>query len=104
METVDMTDLKTALNALRRPRLLIRAARFGLTDYNRDRDLRRLIRSDKTPSPVTALGWLMEEEARIEESRKTEIAGYSPGRHIDVLVAIMAESRLLPERRDHSPV
>jgi len=93
-----MTDLKTALDALRRPRLLIRAARFGLVDYNRDRDLRRLIRSEKTPSPMAALGLLMDEEARIEESRQTDLAGYSPARHIDLLVAIMAEARLLPDR------
>ncbi len=30
------------LSRLRRPKLLIRAARFGLADYNRERDLRRV--------------------------------------------------------------
>ncbi len=38
-----MTDFHTVLANLRRPRLLIRAARFGLQDYRRDRDLRRLL-------------------------------------------------------------
>lgn len=93
-----MTHLNTALSALRRPRLLIRAARFGLTEYNRDRDLRRLIRSDSVPSPVKALGWLLEEEARLDDTRRAQDAGYSPARHIEVLIALMAEARLLPAR------
>ena len=32
-----MTDIRALLSDLRRPRLLIRAARFGLGDYRRDR-------------------------------------------------------------------
>ena len=39
-----MTDFRIILANLRRPRLLIRAARFGLEDYRRDRDLSRLAR------------------------------------------------------------
>ena len=38
-----MTDFRKVLADLRRPRLLIRAARFGLTDYRRERDLRRIV-------------------------------------------------------------
>lgn len=99
-----MTDLKSALSALRRPRLLIRAARFGLAEYNRDRDLKRLIRRETMPTPSHALGWLIEEEARVEEVRRTQTAGYSPARHIELLVAIMAEARLLPERLVRQPI
>ena len=98
-----MTDFKTALTALRRPRLLIRAARFGLSEYNRDRDLKRLIRSEALPSPSTALDVLIEEEARVEEIRRSETASYSPARHIELLVAIMAEARLLPDRLRNAP-
>lgn len=46
-----MNDVTTLLNALRRPRLLIRAARFGLNDYNRNRDLKRVMRTSTAPSP-----------------------------------------------------
>ena len=41
----DMSDIHTLLAELKRPRLLIRAARLGLAQYNRTRDLRRLMRS-----------------------------------------------------------
>ena len=36
-----MTDFRTLLADLRRPALLLRAARLGLEDFQRDRDLRR---------------------------------------------------------------
>ena len=36
-----MIDPQEILQTLRRPRLLVRAARLGLADYNRDRSLRR---------------------------------------------------------------
>ncbi len=40
-----MSDIHTLLAELKRPRLLIRAARLGLAQYNRTRDLRRLMRN-----------------------------------------------------------
>ena len=89
-----MTELATTLENLRRPRLLIRAARFGLTDYNRDRHLKRLIKADRTPSPERALEGLLEEEARLNSSRTDDTGDYDLSRHIDMLIAIMAEARL----------
>lgn len=91
-----MTDALELLKTLRRPRLLIRAARFGVVDYNRDRDLKKLMNSASTPSPVRAVDGLMAEEARLEEIRKTGDAGYSVSRHVEILIALMAEARLLP--------
>jgi len=38
-----MQDIMSMLNALHRPRLLIRAARAGAIEYNRDRHLQRLL-------------------------------------------------------------
>ena len=85
----------TVLSRLRRPKLLIRAARFGLAEYNRDRDLRRLMRAQAVPAPTRALPQLIEEEARLEISRKSGAAAYSPARHVEILIALMAEARLL---------
>lgn len=93
-----MTDLSATLAKLRRPHLLIRAARFGMNDYDRKRDLRRLIRADAPPSPERALDRLMAEEAEIEDVRRAKTAGYSVARHVELLIAIMAEARLLPRR------
>jgi hypothetical protein len=40
-----MTNAADAdLATIRRPKILIRAARAGVTDYQRDRDLKRLLR------------------------------------------------------------
>lgn len=93
-----MTDPLTVLNTLRRPSLLIRAARIGLTDYRRERDLRGLTHSGSIPSPDRALGLLLSEELRLEETRRTGNAAYSVSRHVEVLIAMMAEARLLPRR------
>ncbi|MDI3337346.1 DUF6477 family protein [Defluviimonas aestuarii] len=90
-----MSDLPSMLQELRRPRLLIRAARAGLAEYNRNRDLKRLVRANAVPDPDRALSILMEEEERIEATRRTGDASYSFTRHIEVLIAMMAEVRLL---------
>jgi hypothetical protein len=94
-----MTDFQTILDELKRPRLLIRAARLGISQYNRSRDLRRLMRASVTPSPEAALKRLIDEEAQLEEVRKSGEATYSLGRHIEILIALMAEARLLPRRQ-----
>ena len=91
-----MPDLRQTLSALRRPRLLIRAARFGLAEYDRPRDLRRLLRRTTTPPPQRALVALLDHEAALDELRRAGDVTYSPARHIELLVAIMGEARLLP--------
>ncbi|MDZ4137698.1 MAG: DUF6477 family protein [Erythrobacter sp.] len=91
-----MTDFRRLLAELHRPRLLIRAARHGMTDYRRDRDLRRLINTQGFATPEVALPRLLSEEERLEAIRRTGDAGYSLSRHIELLIALMAEARLLP--------
>ena len=91
-----MTDVKTLLANLRRPRLLMHAARFGLGDYSRERDLRRLVKC--AHSPEQTVPCLLGQEERLEETRLRGDAGYSVARHIDVLIALMAEAQLLRGR------
>jgi hypothetical protein len=90
-----MSDISTILANLRRPRLLIRAARHGIHDYRRDRDLRRLIDATTPPSPETAFARLRDAEEHAEETRRAGDAGYSLTRHVDLLIAMLAEARLL---------
>lgn len=94
-----MPDAASLVASLRRPRLLVRAARAGLAEYNRSRDLRRLMRTTDAPAPETALSVLLAEEERIEAIRQAGDASYSFGRHIEILIAMMAEVRLLPRAR-----
>lgn len=108
--TPSLSASLTLPEELRRPRLLMRAARIGLQDYRRDRDLRRILPQAlfstlKSASPEVALAmmaqqgaalleWLTQEEARIETARRAATADYSPLRHIEVMIALLAEMRL----------
>jgi hypothetical protein len=91
-----MPDLHRRLSQLQRPRLLIRAARHGQGDYRRDRDLGRLIGAAAPLSPQVSVLRLLSEEEHLEGIRRQGDAAYSIARHIDVLIALMAEARLLP--------
>jgi hypothetical protein len=88
-----MTDIRIMLANLRRPRLLMRAARFGLGEYRRERDLRRLV--NPSASPEVTVPHLLSVEEALEAGRLAGDAGYSPARHIDVLIALLAEAQLL---------
>lgn len=88
-----MTEFAAMLTDLRRPKILIRAARAGVTDYRRDRDLKRLVRDAKGVVPRDAMTPLLAEETRLEETRTTGGATYNIQRHVAVLTAILAEAR-----------
>ena len=47
------------------------------------------------PSPSRAFGLLFSEEMTLEETRRQGNAGYSVTRHIEVLIALMGEARLI---------
>jgi len=89
-----MTDFRTTVQQLQRPKMLIHAARMGLTDYRRDRDLRRL--GHMSLPPELALPHLLQAEELAEEKRRRGDLGYSPLQHIDLLIAVLSEMRLLP--------
>lgn len=93
-----MTDFELIPATLRRPRLLIRAAHHGLADYNRNRDLRRLL-AGQAPTPREAVARLIDEERALEDARKDGGRAYSVARHVDVMIAILAEMRLLNRQR-----
>lgn len=98
-----MSDQIEQMANLRRPKLLIRAARFGQRDYNRSRDLRRLLAAPEAPHPEEALRVLMEAEEQLEDARRQGSAAYSFLRHIEVLIAMMAEARMLLPRAAPCP-
>lgn len=89
-----MQELNRKLSELRRPRILVRAARFGLVDYRRERDLKRLLGAVAVPE--RAVGRLLDEEARLNEIRTAGAADYDLRRHLEVIIALMAEARALP--------
>ncbi|MDF1669005.1 MAG: DUF6477 family protein [Roseovarius sp.] len=83
------------LNDIRRPRLLIQAARIGASTYRRETHLRRLLDPGQPPRSDDALALLLEQEAQMNHQRQTNEAFYCAADHVDVLIAMMGEARLL---------
>ncbi len=79
--------------ALRRPRLLIQAARAGQQAWRRERDLPKALRADRCPAPGLCLPRLRAEEAILNESRMLQDAEYDMQRHVLLMIAILAEMR-----------
>ncbi len=90
-----MQDIHTVLANLHRPRLLMRAARIGAESYRRAGHLPRILGYGVLPRHGDALMRLIDIEAELEELRLGPNATYSISRHVDVLIAIVAEAREL---------
>ncbi|WP_127112200.1 DUF6477 family protein [Shimia sediminis] len=90
-----MKDLLSLLKDLRRPRLLIQAARLGVDDYRRDIHLRTHLGYGNLPKHGSALIQLVEKESVMNSERKDGDTSYSVARHVDLLIAIMGEARLM---------
>ena len=90
-----MQDLISMLHTLHRPRLMMRAARIGAEQYSRTSHLPRLLGYGVLPRHGAALLKLMEIEAERNTQRKASDAGYSLIRHVDVLIAMVGEARVL---------
>ncbi|MEM9576810.1 MAG: DUF6477 family protein [Pseudomonadota bacterium] len=90
-----MQDILSMLHALRRPTLLMRAARIGAEDYSRATHLPRLLGYGVLPRHGAALMRLMEVEAAMNEQRKSGDTSYSLVKHVDVLIAMVGEARIL---------
>lgn len=89
-----MYTAQSRLRTLSRPKLLVRAARIGLGDYNRDRTLRRVMQGETVPPPGKAFDALWDQESAINDDRREGQAGYSPARHVELLAALINEARL----------
>lgn len=90
-----MQDIHSLLTALHRPRLLMRAARIGAQEYRRAAHLPRLLGYGVLPRHGEALMRLVDIEADLEGQRTGQDAGYNVVAHVDVMIAIVAEARLL---------
>lgn len=90
-----MQDLLGMIAGLKRPSLLVGAARFGVDEYDRSRCLPRLLRSATAPKPGQAILRLLEIEADLNDMRKAKMADYAIARHVEVMIALMGEARVL---------
>ncbi|MEO9824957.1 MAG: DUF6477 family protein [Paracoccaceae bacterium] len=92
-----MTSPQQLLQSLNRPKLLVRAARVWVPEYNRERSMRRIFPGIVPPTPGRGFDALMEQENAIDQLRREGAAAYSSARHIEILVALIVEARLAPE-------
>ncbi len=90
-----MQDTFCKLEQLKRPRFLLRTAKLGAAEYKRSQHLRRHFAGEATPSPSEALTRLMDLEAKVESQRQNAAATYSLIEHLDLLIAVLGEARLL---------
>ena len=90
-----MQDILSHLSTLERPRLLISAARHGVADYDRDKHLIRLLGGVNLPTPGAAILRLMDLERLQNDMRLAGGGAYRPAAHVEVLIALMGEARLM---------
>lgn len=90
-----MQDIHSMIRALKRPKLLVQAARFGVDDYNRDQHLRRIFKTDLLPRPAAAAVKLLDLESEMNDQRRIRSANYSPARHLQVMIALLAEAKTM---------
>jgi len=89
-----MNESLNIFNALRRPNLMIRAAKIGVETYRRERDLKRLLGHSKVANVQYGFETLLTMEQDLEATRCAGDATYSITRHVEILTALIAEASL----------
>lgn len=94
-----MINSTSEINALRRPRLLIRTALAAahIHDRNQSRTGQPDPLDDK--SRIRVINQLLQQELELETERVEQNAVYSVRKHISVLTALMIESYALDQHR-----
>ncbi|MQY41375.1 hypothetical protein GG681_01875 [Epibacterium sp. SM1969] len=87
-----MQPVATQITQLTRPNLLLRAARIGEGKYRRAIDLKRILKREETPRTLPGLMALLDLERAMNHLRTCNSYAYSYQDHIDVLIALRAET------------
>lgn len=94
-----MQDVVNYMGTMTRPRLIVRAARIGAEEYRREASLPRILQDPRLPKYAEALIRLREIEEEMNAMRVVNDANYSLPKHIDVLISMIGETRLLVSAR-----
>ena len=86
-----MRHIEHRLNTLKRPKLMLEAARNRTARYDPNRHLPALLGGSYHKSKTGQLDCLLDTEEIYNRLRKEKRAEYSPARHICYLIAILAE-------------
>ncbi len=90
-----MQNIFQTLESLRRPKLLIQAARIGAAEYQGKARLAKLIDAGDLMRGGSALSRLLDMEQDVNDLRKQHATSYSVAYHVELLTAVMGEARLL---------
>ena len=88
-----MIDPLDALKSLRRPALLVKAARMAMPYYSKEKSIRSLLGQAALPGRKECILRLMEREREMDVARQHKNPAYSVARHIEVLTALMHEAQ-----------
>ena len=92
-----MQDPISRLNELRRPPLLIRAARLAQPDYERSKALKELFPGRSIKGSRQAIILLLDEEADQNSARLDDPGRYDLSRHVKIMIALLGEARLVSQ-------
>ena len=84
--------VSSAAMPLIRPKLLIETARIGAGLYRRERDLAGALPGISTAARGRIVTRLRDAEWHCEELRRGHSPAYRPGRHVQILSALIAEA------------
>jgi len=84
-----MAQVSAEIVKIRRPKILIQAARICAKGYRRETMLPNLLGA----STARVVEVLRVQEEGLEGDRQARISTYSPQAHVEVLSALMAESK-----------
>ena len=80
------------LQRLNRPKILVQAARHGVTTYERKPHLLHLFGWQKPKSLSALLDTLFEKEAELKKMRRLNDDEYQIQDHIDIITSLIAEA------------
>ena len=94
-----MTDpLITRLENAKRPKLLMRAAKYACSYYRRETDLDRLLGAERTHSQTDIVERLLDKENDLNDKRHLNDASYVVTDHVNCLAALISESITMIEQ------
>lgn len=88
-------QLEDVLNSKRRPKILLKAVGQACKLYSRDRDLSKIIHTTGRIDSTRLSERLLDREECLDQARRTGCASYNLGKHIQILVALVEEIKLI---------
>ena len=88
-----MLDPLSLLSKLKRPAIIVKAARTGAAGYVRERDLSRVSDAPKLPGGRQAILMLLEKEEEMNQARGTH--QYNVTKHVEIMIALLGEALLI---------